>query len=88
MKSEKRAWLGPTNPHTTRATIKRPDHITCPDMHVQPVALGEIGDGDAGDERPVKHAHERIPHIDLWRSSHAIRIEHAFTLCSRAAALP
>jgi hypothetical protein len=55
---------------------ERPDHVTRPDMHAEKVVLGEVGDGEAGDKRPMKDPHERIPHIDLRRIQTSISIEH------------
>ena len=53
------------------------DQITGPDMQGEEVVLGQIGDGEGDDQRPVKDPYERIPDINGGRLGRAaMRIAH------------
>src|SRR3990170_1253175 len=53
------------------------DEVSGPDMDVEQVILGQIGDRKCHDQGPVEQPHEGIPDIDLRRCNVAsIRIEH------------
>ena len=64
------------------------DDIARPDMHLEQVVFGEVGDGEAHHQGPVEHAHERVPDIDLGGHAALIAIEHGIAFSRSVSSEP